>query len=78
MRRARFSKGSLLLLTVAGLAMAGPASADEKHSGNAKVPSYFIYPRGRKLTQSYAQPSAGISSLAAFNSSPGAIDPARR
>lgn len=75
MRRTRFSKGSLLLLTVAGLALAGPASADEKHSGNAKVPSYFTYPRGSNLAQSYAQPAPGISSLTTFNASPGAISP---
>jgi hypothetical protein len=75
MRMARFSKGCLLLLAVAGLALAGSASADEKHSGNAKVPTYFAYPRGRNLAQSYAQPAAGISSLAAFNSAPGTISP---
>lgn len=77
MRRARFLKGSFLLMTVAGLALAGPASADEKHSGNTKVPSYFVYPRGSNLAQSYARPAAGISSLAGlgFNASPGAISP---
>jgi len=75
MRKDRFLKASLLLVTVAGLALAGPVSADEKHSGNAKVPSYFTYPKGRKLAQSYSQPAAAISSLAAFNSSPGTISP---
>jgi hypothetical protein len=64
-----------LLLTAAGLALTGPASADEKHSGNAKVPLYFVYPKGRNLAQTYSQPAAGTNSLAAFNSSPGTISP---
>jgi hypothetical protein len=77
MRMTRLSKGNLLLLTVAVLALASPAPADNKHnkSGNARVPSYFAYPRGRNLAQHYAQPSAGIGSLAAFNSSPGSVSP---
>ncbi len=77
MRTARFSKNRLLLLAVAGLALAGSVSAQDqhKHSGNAKVPSYFAYPKGRNLTQSYAQPTAGINSMAAFKSSPGTISP---
>jgi hypothetical protein len=75
MRMTRISKGDLLLLTVAVLALASPAAADNKHnkSGNARVPSYFAYPRGRNLAQHYAQPSAGIGSLAAFNSSQGSV-----
>ena len=56
---------------------ASPAAADNKHnkSGNARVPSYFAYPRGRNLAQHYAQPLAGIGNLAAFNSSPGSVSP---
>ena len=77
MQMARFSKGSLFLATMAGLALASPASADDQHkkSGNHRVPSYSAYPRGKKLAQHYAQPTAGIAGLAAFNSSPGSISP---
>jgi hypothetical protein len=75
MRRARFSKIRFVLMAVAALFLAGQASADDKHSGNAKVPMHFAYPKGAKLTQTYAQPSGGVSSLAAFNSSPGTVNP---
>jgi hypothetical protein len=77
MQTTRLSSGSLILLSVVMLAFASTASADDKHknSGNASVPTYVAYPNGRKLAQHYAQPSAGIGSLAAFNSSPGSISP---
>jgi hypothetical protein len=77
MRVAQCLNGNLLLLAAAGLALASPASADDhdKKSGNSRVPSYFAYPRGRSLAQYYTQPSAGIGSLAAFNSSPGSVSP---
>jgi hypothetical protein len=77
MRTVQFPKGSLLLLCVAGIALASPVSADDQHkkSGNVRVPSKSAYPRGTKLAQHYSQPVAGIGSLAAFNASPGSISP---
>jgi thiol-disulfide isomerase/thioredoxin len=50
-------------------------SADEDHSGNLRVPRYAVYPRGRNLSQSYAQATAG-NGLQQFSASPGSISPA--
>jgi hypothetical protein len=75
MRRDRFWKGGLLAMMMAGLALTGRAMADDKHSGNTKVPSYSAYPRGKNLRQAYSQPPAGIGSMAAFNAAPGGLSP---
>src|SRR4051794_27920288 len=75
MRPDRLIKMGLALVMAAGIAHAGRAWGDDGHSGNARVPSYFVYPRGRTIAQVYAKPAEGTGNLQAFVASPGAMNP---